>query len=90
MSTINCDKVSLRLACNHTLVMSDVAKVEYDDYSITITLEYDNVLLLKREVTLYPESFTNGLAVRVVRCYKGNCHLGTFERDGSNIKFVPS
>ena len=90
MTTINCDKISMRLQCNHTIVMADVTKVVYDEHSITITLDADTVFLIKREVVLYPESFITGLAVRVVRCYNHSVHLGTFERSDNSIKFIKS
>lgn len=90
MNTINCDKVSLRLACNHTLVMPDVIKVEYDSNCIVITLAYDNVMLLTREVHLYIESFKRGLAIKVIRCYVSNRYVGSFEYNNSSIVFVSS
>ena len=90
MQTFTCDKVSIRLECNHTIVMSDVTKIEYDEHSVTITLTYDT-FMLKREVVLYPESFVTGLAVRVIRCYVSNRYIGYFfSCVNGSIKFTQS
>lgn len=90
MTTINCDKISMRLQCNHTIVMADVTKIEYNEHSVTITLTYDNTFMLKREVVLYPESFVTGLAVRVIRCYVSNRYIGYFSCVNGSIKFTQS
>ena len=90
MQAITCNKVSIRLECNHTIVMADVTKIEYNEHSVTITLTYDNTFMLKREVVLYPESFVTGLAVRVIRCYVSNRYIGYFSCVNGSIKFTQS